>query len=263
MAETTAAQPGAQLIYKAISVLQHLATIGGQGARLTDIAAALDMNASTTHRILTALEHQRMVERAASSRNWRLGVALFALGTAAADGTGLRQVCRPSILRLASATGDSVFLLSRSGLDVVCIDRHHGSYLIESLTHNVGGAFPLAISAGGIAMLIQSPQTEIDAVLSGNADRYEGYGVSAERIRQILVETQRLGYTMTHGMTIDGVSAIALPIRSLGGEVKTSLSINMTTARLPPARVPEILALLRQEVTLIEEQLQAGAGRMN
>lgn len=252
---------GTQLISKAITVLQHLAHRGSEGARLTDIADDLGINVSTAHRILGALEHHRMVERVPSTRNWRLGVALFVLGTNAADGSGMRKACRPSLMRLATSTGESVFLMGRSGFDAICVDRQAGTYMIESLTHNVGGVLPLGIGPGSIAILAYLDEAEIEIILAANSSRYAAYGIQLDAIRSLISETLQHGYTVTHGMTIAGVSAIAMPIRSVGGEVTAALSINMISARLTSERTSSLIDMLRQEAEHVEAQFIVNNGR--
>jgi len=90
----------------------------------------------TSHRIIAALERHGLIEREQATKRYRLGLSLFALGARAADGTGLRTVCRPALLRLAAESGDTVFLMARSGFDAVCVDRQEGAYIIDSLNRS-------------------------------------------------------------------------------------------------------------------------------
>jgi DNA-binding IclR family transcriptional regulator len=127
--KTAAAPPdadqatGTQLLDRTVGVIKLLGQIGEKGARMSEIAESLGLKTSTTHRIVTALERHGLIEREHATKRYRLGLALFALGATAADGTGLRKLCRPTLLRLAGETGDTVFLMARSGLNVVCVDR--------------------------------------------------------------------------------------------------------------------------------------------
>jgi DNA-binding IclR family transcriptional regulator len=60
---------------------------------------------------------------------------------------------------------------------------------------------------------------------------------------------------------VEGISALAVPIRPKGRDVVAALSINMTSARLAQARLPALLAMLRQEVAMVEAQLSATGKR--
>src|SRR3954464_12324244 len=136
---------GTQLLDRAVAILNHLGEVGRDGARVSDIAEAFGLNMSTAHRIITGLERHRYIERDEATKRYRLGLALFALGAKAADGTGLRKLCRPALMRIASETGDTVFLMARSGLNVVCVDRQEGTYVLDSLTGHVGGQIPMGV----------------------------------------------------------------------------------------------------------------------
>ena len=246
---------GTQLLERVLAILGHLATAGDKGDRLTDIAGAVDLNLSTTHRILAALEHHGLVDREEATKSHRLGLALFALGAQAADGTGLRRLSRPALTRLSAETGETSYLMVRSGLNTVCVDRHPGSYVIESLTQNVGGTLPLGIGSGSVAILSFLPPREIDIVIKANRNQYRGYRLTQKDVARVVAEGRQNGHIVTHDVLIEGVSGVAMPIRPAGRDVVAAITLNMTTARLADGRLDRLLALLREEVTGIEEQL--------
>ena len=183
-------------------------------------------------------------------------MALFALGSQAAEGTGLRRLCRPGLLRLASETGDTVFLMARSGANAVSIDRQEGSYMIASLTNNIGGEIPLGVGPGSEAILAFLPQDEIDAVLEVNGASYTAFnGLSANEVRATLPLIRERGYAIDEGRLVEGISALAVPIRPIGRDVLAAISINMTSARLSAKRMPLLLKMLRDEVASVQAQL--------
>ena len=137
--------PGTQLLDRAVAILKFLGDTGESGARISEITEHVKLTGPTGHRIIAALERHGLIERESATKRYRLGMSLFALGALAADGTGLRKVCRPALLRLASKSGDTVFLMARSGFNAVCVDRQEGTYIIDSLTGHVGGQIPLGV----------------------------------------------------------------------------------------------------------------------
>jgi DNA-binding IclR family transcriptional regulator len=248
-------QGGTQLLERVIAILNHLATTGEKGDRLTGIASAVDLNLSTAHRIVAALEHHGLVDREEATRSHRLGLALFALGAQAADGTGLRRLCRPALTRLSAETGETSYLMVRSGLNAVCVDRHPGSYVIESLTQNVGGTLPLGIGSGSLAVLSSLTPLEIGILIKANKGHYRRYGLMPKDVEKAVASGMRAGYVVTHDVLIEGVSGIAMPIRPAGRDVVAALTLNLTTARLANQRQERIVALLRAEIAAIETQL--------
>lgn len=243
---------GTQLLDRSVAILNMLGDIGERGARSADIAEALGLTQPTTHRIITALERHGLIEREDSTKRYRLGLALFALGAKAADGTGLRQVAHPSLLRLAHQTGDTVFLMARSGVDCVCVDREQGDYVISSLTGQIGGKIPLGVGPAGQAILAFLAGDQIEAILDANAGHYTAFnGLTRDQVAQSLPDIRERGYAIDRDRLVEGISALAMPIRVPGRDVIGSLAINMTSARLKPDRLDGLVEDLSREVEQI------------
>src|SRR5258708_13637720 len=64
---------------RTFAVLRHLAGADGKGLRLKDIADAVDLPPPTTHRLLTSLPAEGMVERLPGTKLYRLALAPLAL----------------------------------------------------------------------------------------------------------------------------------------------------------------------------------------
>jgi DNA-binding IclR family transcriptional regulator len=244
---------GTQLLDRAVALLNHLGEVGERGARAQEVAKALGLTAPTAHRILAALQRHGLVERETATKRYRLGLSLFAMGAKAADGTGLRRLCRPALTRIAAQTGDTVFLMARSGFNVVCVDRQEGSYIIGSLTGHIGGQVPLGVGSASLAILAFLPIEEAEIVMEANARLYDDYiGLNSDVIRAQLTYVREKGYALDQGQLVAGISALAVPILPQGRDVMAALTINMTSARLPKKRIPELVTRLREEVVTIE-----------
>jgi len=247
---------GTQLLDRTVGVIKLLGEFGEQGARMSEIAESLKLKTSTAHRIVTALERHGLIERERATKRYRLGLALFALGATAADGTGLRKLCRPALLRLAGETGDTVFLMARSGLNVVCVDRQEGSYMLDSLTGHVGGQIPMGVGPASQAIMAFLPEDEADAIIEANSALYARYhGLTADRIRKNLPQIRAQHYALDHGELVAGISALAVPILPPKRDAVASIAINMTSARLAPERLAALLELLKTQVARIEETI--------
>lgn len=247
---------GTQLLDRAVAIMKLLGDAGERGLRPVELSEKLGLTSTTTHRIVTALERHGLVERESATRRYRLGLSLFAMGATAADGTGLRRLCRPALVRLASETGDTVFLMARSGFNVVCVDRQEGTYVLDSLTGHIGGQIPLGVGSASLAVLAFVPVAEAEAVIAANEARYAAFnGLTAADIRQELPLIRERGYTIDQGHLVAGISAVAVPIAPKGRDVVAALAVNMTSSRLPAERVPQIVARLQSETAAIAEVL--------
>ncbi|MBZ9792667.1 IclR family transcriptional regulator [Rhizobium sp. 3T7] len=256
MAKDEIAATGTQLLDRAVAILKYLGEVGQRGASMATIGEAMGLKQPTVHRIVTALERHGLVDRERETKRYRLGLALFSMGASAADGTGLRQLARPALLRLAAATSDSVYLMARAGFNTVCVDRQQGTYVIDSLTGHVGGQIPMGIGPASQAILAFLPPAEADVILDTNAVLYKKYGTfTSRKIKDALKKIREQGYALDDGELVAGISSIAMPILPPGRDAIASIAINLTSPRLTAERTPQLVSLLTREVREIEKQL--------
>jgi len=256
MAKEDSAATGTQLLDRAAAILKLLGESGQSGLSMTAIEERMGLPQPTVYRIVTALERHGFVDRERQTRRYRLGLALFAMGATAADGTGLRQLARPALLRLAAATGDPVFLMARAGFNAVCVDRQQGSYMIDSLTGHVGGQIPMGVGPASQAILSFLPEAEVDVILATNEQNFKKYGnLTVRKIRKDMLKIRETGFALDEGELVAGISAIAVPILPPGRDAVASIAINLTSARLTRERIPELVTLLMREVRDIEAQI--------
>src|SRR5690606_25049655 len=119
---------GTQSIGRATAILRLLATAGPDGMGLADVASYAGMERPTAHRILRRLVEESLVTQGPGSRAYRLGPLLYELGLAAGPSIPAQEVCSAALEELARITGDSAFLMVRSGFDSVCLQRREGHF---------------------------------------------------------------------------------------------------------------------------------------
>jgi DNA-binding IclR family transcriptional regulator len=248
---------GTQLVDRTMAILRYLGDRGQRGATASEIAASLELSKSTAHRLAVAMARHRLIEREQATKRYRLGLSLFALGAQAADSTAFRKICHPALLRIAAETGDTVLLMGRSGFNAICIDREVGTYTISSLTgREVGGQIPMGVGPSSQLLLALMPPEDARVIIEANAGHYSRFNkLTVEEIWERLPMIIKQGYAVEQGRLIDGLSAVAMPIAPFGRDVVGCLTIHMTTARLTPMRLPQLLKLLRHEINQIEEQI--------
>jgi hypothetical protein len=76
-------------------------------------------------------------------------------------------------------------------------------------------------------------------------------------------QQDRMIRVLCHGELVQGISALVVPILPPGRDAIASIAINMTSARLEPERLTELVALLKTEVARIERVINPleGSGR--
>jgi DNA-binding IclR family transcriptional regulator len=245
---------------RAMAIMRVLANAGGRGAGLTDIARQAQLPHPTAHRLLAQMVEEGMIRRIEGDRRYALGQLTFELGLAAAQHFEVSQVYRPIVSQLARESGDTAYLIVRSGSEAVCIDRRQGASPIRVITLKIGSRRPLGVGAGGLAIIAALPDDDLEDVIRAVAlDLDSGWGTSESELRELVGRIRQDGYTLIHNRVFHGVSALGRPIRDSDGRPIAALSVATINQRLPPSRVGELNEHLRRAVHAAETTIAAAA----
>ncbi|WP_296763462.1 IclR family transcriptional regulator [Sediminimonas sp.] len=215
--------------------------------RLADVTAVVDLGKATVHRLLGALTEVGFVEFDDGSKLYRLGYGLFSLAAAAQQFSIVEQA-RPSLVRLAAATEDTVYLSVREGDQALCVDRCTGKFPIRTLTLDVGDRRPLGVGAGSLALLAFQPEGDIDRILRDDHAARQGFsGFDADGLRAMVRATLRDGYAFNGGRIVSAMAAVGVPVKDHDGRALAALSIAAIRERMGPARISELVGMLQQE----------------
>lgn len=215
--------------------------------RLADIAEGSGVNKATALRLIDSLIAEGFVVRDEATKRYMLGDEALALGIAMQGRDHIRDRARPALLRLAAATGDTLLLSTRSGIESVCIDREFGSYPIRANYLDVGMRRLLGVGAGSLALLAWLPDDEVEAVLSlvepRLVRRYPRINVDLLR-REVLLSRQR-GYALLLDVVVDQMGGVGVPVFGSDGRPLAAISLAALTSRITP-RLAQLVPLLRK-----------------
>jgi DNA-binding IclR family transcriptional regulator len=201
-----------------------------------------------------------MVAQNTRTKRYQLGPLIFELGLATTQRSTLPEVCRPALRRLAEVTHDTVYLVVRSGFDVVCLDRAEGSYPIRAVTLDVGGRRPLGLGAGGAALLATFPDEEVRQVIDhhcGSGPNFDG--VTAEMLWSAVADARREGFGRNQESMAPGIRGIGAAIPTEGDRAFAAISVACIAERMTKQRFHELGVLLHREVSGLADQLSTAA----
>jgi DNA-binding IclR family transcriptional regulator len=250
---------GTQSIERALLLLREIAAHNRTGSRLLDLATRTALQRPTVHRMLKCLTLENIVQQDPDTHRYYLGSMIFELGLTAAPRFNLRDICHPAMTRVADATGDTVFLTQRSGLDAVCMDRHEGTFPIKTFTLEVGMRRPLGVGTGSLAILSALSEEEARGIIMNNAPRLPEYGFTTTSLLAQIKRAQKLGYSFREMATLAGVRSVGQALHNQSGVPFAALSVSAISSRMTEKRVQEVAQMLRNEARLIEKQLTNGA----
>jgi len=253
--DETARLSGTQSIERALTLMREIAAHNRMGSRLLDLASRTGLQRPTVHRMLKCLTAENMVLQDPDSHRYYLGPMVFELGLTAAPRFNLREICHPAMNRIAEATGDTVFLTQRSGLDAVCVDRQEGTFPIKTFTLEIGMRRPLGVGTGSLAILAALSDEEVRHVINANAPRLPEYGLTTTSLLAQVKRAQKLGYAVREMPSLAGVRSIGHALHDQSGMAFAALSVSAISSRMSEKRVIELATMLRNETRLVEKQV--------
>ncbi len=245
---------GTQAVTRAISVLNAFSDDQPEW-NLTDLAKTLELNRTTTYRLLTALESAELVTRDSDSERYRLGSGIIVLAGRALRANPVRSLSKPELEQLAAVTGETATLEILSGQDMLIIEEIFGDRLMKSAL-SIGTRWPVSATSTGNAVMACLPASELEALLQEPLPQLTPKTISSpETLRQSLAHIRVEGYAVMSEALELGYIAIGAPICNFDGYPIAAISLGGPTVRLTETRIPEMGVLVRDAAGRVSKQL--------
>lgn len=223
-----------QVIERMTALLDVLAR-HPQPVSLKLIAQGAGLHPSTAHRILTALVHDRMVERV-DQGSYRLGIRLLELGNLVKARISVREHALPHMRELHAATGEAVNLSVRRDDEIVYVERTSSGRAMMRVVNIVGARAPLHITAVGKLFLSEENVQGIRAY--AERTRLPGYTknsiTSATALEREIDKVRRSGIATDNEEAEVGVRCIGAGVRDDTGALVAGLSVSAPAERMKP-----------------------------
>lgn len=252
---------GTQCIHRSMGVMRLLSSSSADGVKLVEIADALQLSRPTAHRILKALEEEGMVERVPGSRRYTVGAEVPWLGLPAVNRFPIMSVCGPVLDRLAESVTDSILLTVRSRDDTIYADRRLGCSPMQATRLSAGTRRPLGVSVAGRAILGWLSDQKRQEVVTENAVRFSRFGCTPEEVLEAARTARQNGYLSAPSLVARHKQVLAVPILDVVGAPVAALSVIAARARMHPARVAQLVPMLRAASQEMSDALWQKAAR--
>jgi DNA-binding IclR family transcriptional regulator len=218
-------------VLRANAILRCLARENG-GLRVGAIAQRLDLDRTTAFRLIATLEECGLVERVANTKEFKLGVGVFEIGSAYIRSTDLHSAARPVMIDLAHQVKESVHWAILAGDKAVCIDKIDSPRGLGT-TSKIGGAVALNSGSVGKVLLAFQPEDLRERLLASiPLPRYtERTITSAAALRNEIAEIRRKGYCLSLGEGEPDMACVAAPIFDHDHRTIAGLSIGGSIQR--------------------------------
>jgi DNA-binding IclR family transcriptional regulator len=213
--------------------------------RVTVAAKRLGVAASTAHRLLSTLEHRGFVTQDRLTRAYRVGPALIELGFSSSRAIDLREASEPYLKAVTLSLGETVNVLVLQEGSVRFVAGFEADQRIR--THVLTGTLlPAYATSGGKVLLAELPRDALRALYPRGLRRFTPHTKTFTELVDELALVLMRGYAINNEESVEGLSAVAVPLRDRGGTTIAAVAMSAPSSRLPPARVREVVIELRQ-----------------
>ncbi|MQA08651.1 MAG: helix-turn-helix domain-containing protein [Pseudonocardiaceae bacterium] len=242
-------------VSNALRLLTELADVP-EGAGISELAARLELGKSTVHLLLATLADHGFVERL-DGGNYRLGIAVFEVGSAVPESSRFGGALAPPMRRLADLSGEAVSLAIRRGRDAIIVQRFESASILRAEI-KIGTRMPVHSCGSGKVFLADLDRAEIDALFPRETlppvTKYT-LRKKSTLLRQI-ADIRRQGYATNDEEFHDEVRGIATGVTDKHGATVAALSI---AGPIPRFRPDDWLAELLETANRMSEILVNGA----
>jgi DNA-binding IclR family transcriptional regulator len=223
---------------------------------VTELSRRLDLSKSTAHRIVATLAAERLLEQDPATGRYRLGLALYELGTTVTEHVDLHQAALPVLTTLRHSTGEMVHVAVLDRLEVVYVERLE-SHRMLPVFRTVGHRLPAHLTSSGKVLLAALPR---DTLLA----RLEGVTLEARTPRTItdqrvlLAELDRVaqrGWASNDEEGHPGVVSVGAPLRGADGGVIAAVSVVGAADRMRGTAIRRHRALVVESAAVISRRL--------
>ena len=198
---------------RVVDILE-LVSASRDGLALHEVSAQLEAPKSSLLPLLRALTARGYLAQDRDG-DYRLGLRLFELGSAASARRDLAEVARPALVELMRRTGETVFLgtLAGDGQSVVYIDKVESEQIIRYAA-GVGDRRPLHATSSGKAILAFLPAEQREKIVTSLplVRHTERTVTSASALAASLDDIQRTGVCVSLDEMVRGAAGVAAPI---------------------------------------------------
>ncbi len=239
----SAPRSGTQSIERAVALLECLGA-SERSLGLSEIARAVGLNPSTTHRLLRALVVAGYVEQEPTTEQYRLGLGIAVLGQRALEHAGY-HVAKPVLDDLSARTGESVSLGIRRGDEVVVIEQAVSASPLR-FDHPAGAEIAMHASAMGKVLLANSARSiEREVALLATFDRFTDRTITApDAVVAELTAIRKRGWATNVEERHVGVCGIAAPVLARSGVAHAAIGVQGPSVRLTLDRLRELAPLV-------------------
>jgi IclR family transcriptional regulator, KDG regulon repressor len=205
------------------------------------LASATGRDPGLVRRVIDDLVELGLVERHPGSNRLRLAWSLYA-HTARITQTRLASSGQQVLERLATACGESAWLVVRQGADAVTVAEAIPPTSVLTVSW-VGRSFPIARSDAGAMLMVDLSGPDLDELL-GDAPLPRSRAPRAPRsirgVKRLIADAKAADYSVIDEQTEPGLASVAAPVRDFRSRLVAAVVVTGPASRIR-SRLPDTI----------------------
>jgi DNA-binding IclR family transcriptional regulator len=219
------------------------------GLSLTQICAELQLPKSSAHALLNTMVVHDYLREGLRERTYRLGPALFELGSAYIASTNLVSDGWEIVRTTARMCNETVHLAVLDGNEVLYVAKEEGTNTIRMVSA-VGKRFPAYATGVGKVLLANLSDAELiqripdDSILPVITPNTV---TNPSELRALIATARNNSYALDYEESTPGLCCVAAPVYDAQGQIVAGMSVSVPNIRFTDERRIQLLDLIRTQ----------------
>ena len=224
------------------------------GMSVSELSEALEIPASSTHRVLKSLQDNHFVMQNPETKRYRLGYKIYSICSDVKEQNSLIALARPYMRRLVKEIQNPVVLCVMNGEKIVnldCVENSNASiYMVQT-----GNELPLYnTSSGRIFAAYMRPERAYDIIQRSEREKKTPYTkTEMTELMEELELIRKQGYSIIDEELQIGIQGVSCPIMDYRGNVIAA--IGTTTVKSEKSINEMLISRLKAYAEQISEQI--------
>lgn len=218
----------------------------GKELTITEIHKPLNLNKSTTFRILSILEEATYLERDPTTLKYRLGFKLYHLGFLVEGYAEVRKLTHPFLEELNKKCDETVQIVVLDHGEALYLDKLEGRKPIRVVSH-IGQRLPAHCSGVGKVLLSSLTEEYVDRIIKEKGlKRFTNNTITdSAKLKLELAQIRKQGYAIDNEEIEVGLKCLAVPIKDSDSKVIAAISIAAPKERLGENEIKSFIPMIK------------------
>jgi len=241
-----------QSLCRALSILNVIAD-EDHGMTMTDISQRAGLPMSTTHRLLTTLQHERYVRYDNDQSVWKMGVQAFIIGNSFVRSRDIIATSRPFMTALMEKSGETTNLAVADQGECIYLAQVECRQMMR-VQAKPGSRVPIHSSAVGKALLAAMPSEKAKKFIQMREFERatDNTVIDQKALYKEIEEVREIGFAFDDEEHCVGLRCVASAIFDEFGEPIAAVSLSGPMARVGDDRFPVLGGMVKdtaEEIT--------------